>query len=158
MTVYHGHRAIDNQENADTTGWRVDWRGANGARGNTGRAVLRCPWDETEQQDRNGQSRTVTRMLAGYNVNDPNSGIWPTDDEHDGIGGFRRFTEHLYSEGYLGAAGFAPIIRPVDCLNVNDYGEFVAGQQTLHPNDPQASCKHRPKVVCQVAIMLITVV
>ena len=144
MSVYHGWRTLDSTESHDTRGWRVDFRGHNGGRGNTARAIIRCPWDGSEHMtDNRGRTRTVTRMVAGYNVNDPSNDIWP-DDTWDGIGGFRRFTELLYRQGYLSTAGFQPILAPADPRNTNRYGEMMPGPYEFQrPDDENAGCKFR---------------
>jgi hypothetical protein len=127
MNVYHGFRVITNQESSDTREWRVDFRNGRGSFGNTARTIIRCPWDTSDQiPDDRGRLRTITRIPAGHNIDDPASGIWPRDDAFAGIRRFRRFIQRLHDDGYLGLPSLSVITQnrrpPLD-----QYGEIMAG-------------------------------
>jgi hypothetical protein len=124
MTVYHGYRAIDHRDNPSLTNWRVDWRGANAGWGNTGRTIIRCPWDASEYQfNRNGHLRTVIRMLVGYNMDKPWERLWP-GDSHVGVSAFRNFVYSLWRHGYLNTPVFMPLMHGMNYQAVNQHGEM----------------------------------
>jgi hypothetical protein len=79
--VYHGWAAVDNTIYPNLNGWRADWHNPNGVQDNSARTVVRCPYGDREE-GRNGQGLTVTvtLMLAGYRMDDPNDNLLRGDN------------------------------------------------------------------------------
>ena len=123
MNVYHGHEVIDNEH-----GWQV---GITDTQARTRRSIVRCPYDNSQ---RNNVGTVVTRMLAGYNVNEDGSGIWPNTDQTqnnpnlDQVSDSCRFAQLLFQQGYLSAAAFNLILSDRDRLGITRYGEYGAAR------------------------------